>query len=218
MRQIDRAIEFAAHAHRLQTRKGTDIPYISHPYGVGMILLEAKCKEEVVIAGLLHDTLEDTATTEEDIRSLFGKEVLRLVLGASEPDKTQSWEVRKEHTLEFLKSADLAVRKVACADKLHNLRSIHRDAEVLGDALWSKFNRGYEDQKWYYTCMVESLGYASRFALLDAFQDEVEGIFVKLELTPRRKHAAGIRNFMMPCLRAFLRLRKVSGNWRTSWP
>ena len=75
-----------------------------------MILLEAKCKEEVIIAGLLHDTLEDTDTTEEDIRSMFGEEVLRLVQGASEPDKTDSWERRKKHTLEFLKSADLAIR------------------------------------------------------------------------------------------------------------
>jgi len=178
MNRIDFAIEFAAKAHRNQLRKGTDIPYISHPYGVAMILLEAKCNEEIVIAGLLHDTIEDTDTTVEDIRSHFGEEVLRLVLGASEPDKSQSWEIRKEHTLEFLKSADLAIRQLACADKLHNLRSIRRDVEANGDQVWSKFNRGYNDQKWYYTSMVESLGYASRFSLWDIFQGEVESFFM----------------------------------------
>ena len=187
MNQIDTAIEFAAQAHRHQLRKGTEIPYISHPYGVGMILLEAKCKEEVIIAGLLHDTLEDTDTTEEDIGSMFGEEVLRLVQGASEPDKTDSWERRKKHTLEFLKSADLAIRQVACADKLHNLRSIRRDVEAHGESIWNKFNRGYEDQKWYYTSLVESLGYASRFSLLDAFQDEVETFYMEMELSAEKK-------------------------------
>lgn len=93
LNRIDFAIEFAAYAHRNQLRKGTEIPYISHPFGVGMILLEAKCNEEVIIAGLLHDTLEDTETTEDDIHSRFGSEVLRLVQGASEPDKHLSWEI-----------------------------------------------------------------------------------------------------------------------------
>ncbi|WP_433945549.1 HD domain-containing protein [Paenibacillus sp. SN-8-1] len=183
MNQIDIAIEFAARAYRNQTRIGTDTPYISHPFGVGMILLEAKCKEEVVIAGLLHDTLKDTDTTEEDIYNRFGREVLRLVEGTSEPDITQPWESRKEHTLEVLKRADLAIRQIACADKLHNLRSIRRDIEAYGDEVWNRFNRGYEELRWYYTSLVESLGYASRFALLDTFQDEVEMLFGTLELS-----------------------------------
>lgn len=182
MTQFDSAIEFAAVAHRDQVRKGSDIPYISHPYGVAMILQQAKCKEEVVIAALLHDTLEDTDTTEEDIRSRFGSEVLRLVQGASEPDKSAPWEERKQHTLDFLKSADLPLRQLSCADKLHNLRSTRRDFEAHGDAVWRRFNRGYEQQKWYYTSLVESLGYASRFPLLDTFQDEVEQFFLQLEL------------------------------------
>lgn len=177
MSKIDQAIEFAAAAHRRQYRKGTEIPYISHPFGVAIILQEAKCKEAVVIAGLLHDTLEDTDTTEEDIRSRFGEEVLRLVQGASEPDKQASWEERKSHTLAFLRTADLDLRQLACADKLHNLRSMRRDAEAVGDALWTKFKRGYEQQKWYYTGLAESLGFGGSFPMLDAFRDEVEDFF-----------------------------------------
>jgi (p)ppGpp synthase/HD superfamily hydrolase len=177
LNRFEQAIEFAAHAHKDQVRKGTDIPYISHPFAVAMILQQARCKEDVVIAGLLHDTLEDTPTTKEDIQSVFGEEVLRLVIGASEPHKSAAWEDRKRHTLDFLKTADLDLRLVACADKLHNIRSIRRDVESIGDKVWSKFNKGYELQRWYYTKLVGSLGYASRFPLLDEFQQEVDALF-----------------------------------------
>lgn len=187
MNKLDLAIEFAARAHGEQKRKGTDIPYISHPFAVGMILQQEKCKEDVVVAGILHDTLEDTETAEDDIRSLFGEKVLALVIGASEPDKSLSWKERKEHTLEFLKTATLDMRYVSCADKLHNLRSIRRDMEHVGDTVWNKFKRGYEDQKWYYTNLVESLGYASRFPLLDTYQEEIEEMFMKRELSEERK-------------------------------
>jgi hypothetical protein len=177
MSLIDQAIEFAATKHRHQQRKGTDIPYISHPYGVGMLLLQAKCKEEVIIAGILHDTLEDTDTTEEEIRNLFGQNVLDLVKGCSEPDKGASWEERKKHTHDYLKQAPLSVRQVASADKLHNLRSIKRTLEEQGETAWERFNRGRDSQEWYYTEIVESLGYTSRFPLLDLLQDEVEAVF-----------------------------------------
>ncbi len=177
MNMIDKAIEFAAKAHSKQFRKGTDIPYISHPFGVGMILLEAGCKEDVVAAGILHDTLEDTDTTEEDLRSNFGDQVLKIVEGCSEPDKKASWEERKKHTIDYLKDASFSVRQVSCADKLHNLRSIKRDLEYLGETAWNRFKRGREMQKWYYTEIVKSLGYKSRFPLLDLLRDEVEEVF-----------------------------------------
>lgn len=177
MSLIDSAIEFAAKAHKSQYRKGTDIPYISHPYGVGMILLNAGCEEEVIIAGILHDTLEDTDTTEEDLLTNFGEEVLAIVKGCSEPDKSASWEERKKHTIDYLQHAPLSVRQVACADKLHNLRSIKRELTKMGEATWTKFKRGKEQQKWYYTEIVKSLGYTSRFPLLDLLQAEVEDLF-----------------------------------------
>lgn len=177
MSLIDSAIEFAAKAHKSQYRKGTDIPYISHPYGVGMILLNAGCEEKVIIAGILHDTLEDTDTTEEDLLTNFGEEVLAIVKGCSEPDKSASWEERKKHTIDYLQHAPLSVRQVACADKLHNLRSIKRELTKMGEATWTKFKRGKEQQKWYYTEIVKSLGYTSRFPLLDLLQAEVEDLF-----------------------------------------
>jgi hypothetical protein len=174
---VDIAIEYAARAHQSQRRKGSGAPYISHPYAVGMILLKAGSTEEEIVAGILHDTLEDTDTTEDVLKNLFGQKVLDIVKGCSEPDKEASWEMRKQHTLDFLKHAPLSVRKVACADKLHNLRSIKRDLANVGEKVWEIFKRGRDMQQWYYTQMVESLGYASRFRLLDTFQDEVEELF-----------------------------------------
>lgn len=174
---IDQALEFAAKAHYSQFRKGTDIPYISHPYGVGMLLLKAGCEEEVIIAGILHDTLEDTDTSEEEILEHFGQEVLIIVKGCSEPDKKASWEERKQHTIDYLKQAPLSVRQVACADKLHNLRSIKRDLAVMGEEAWEKFNRGKEMQEWYYSELVKSLEYNGLFPLLDVLKDEVKKVF-----------------------------------------
>jgi (p)ppGpp synthase/HD superfamily hydrolase len=139
---VEQAIEFAAYAHRDQKRKGTDIPYISHPYAVGMILLKAGCSEEVVAAGILHDTLEDTDTTERDVLERFGPVVLEIVKGCSEPDKGASWEERKQHTLDELKQADLPIRLVACEDKLHNIRAIQRDLKAHGEEAWKRFKRG----------------------------------------------------------------------------
>jgi (p)ppGpp synthase/HD superfamily hydrolase len=177
MSLIEVAIEFAAIAHSSQFRKGTDIPYISHPYGVGLILQRAGCQEEEIIAGILHDTLEDTDVTEEDILKEFGETVLMIVKGCSEPDKEASWEERKEHTLEYLKQAPLSIRQVSCADKLHNLRSIKRDLVDRGESAWERFKRGREQQKWYYTGVVESLGYSGGFPLLEELRVEVEEVF-----------------------------------------
>lgn len=174
---VEQAIEFAAYAHRNQKRKGTDIPYISHPYAVGMILQKAGCSEEVVAAGILHDTLEDTDTTERDLLERFGPVVLEIVKGCSEPDKDASWEERKRHTLDELKQADLPIRLVACADKLHNIRAIQRDLKSHGEEAWNRFKRGRESQEWYYRGLVESMGYSSHFSLIDELKDAVEEVF-----------------------------------------
>lgn len=186
MNLIDRAIEFAARAHRKQLRKGTDTPYISHPFAVGMILQKAGCKDEIIAAGILHDTLEDTDTTENHLLERFGPEVLEIVVGCSEPNKGHSWEERKQHTLDYLQHAPLPVRQVACADKLHNIRSIKRDLASFGEEAWSRFKRGRTSQQWYYTGLVESLGYASRFPLLDDLQNEVEDVFGTTPENPQR--------------------------------
>ena len=155
--QIDLAIEVAAIAHQKQVRKGTDIPYISHPLAVGIILAKAACSDEVIIAGILHDTVEDTDITLDDLRNQFGEKVSMLVAGASEPDKSLPWEDRKRHTIDFLKGASAEVKFVALADKLNNIRAIASDYADLDEGFWDRFNQGKDDQEWYYQGLVTAL-------------------------------------------------------------
>lgn len=181
MSMIDVAIEVAAKAHQNQFRKTTDIPYISHPYAVGLLLAQSGCSEEVIVSGLLHDTVEDTEITLEHIRENFGDKVASIVEGCSEPDRSLPWKTRKQHTIEFLKTASLEVRMVACADKLHNIRSIISEHEKIGDAVWERFNRGKNEQKWYYQQLVESLDNAPNCqregTLFHQFRQAVESLF-----------------------------------------
>ena len=152
---IFQAIEFAAKAHSGQFRKGTKIPYIVHPLGVAKILIEHDCPEEVVVAGILHDTVEDTPITIDNIRHSFGEKVASLVQCASEPDKSDTWENRKRHTIEYLKTAPKDVLLVSLADKLDNIRAIRADYERVGDSLWTRFNGPKESQTWYYRSLVD---------------------------------------------------------------
>lgn len=157
MNLIEKAIKVAAKAHKQQYRKDSDIPYIIHPYAVGMILMQYGCSEEIIAAGILHDTVEDTELTFEDISSLFGEYVEQLVRGASEKNKELTWEERKQHTIDSLQHAQKDVCLVVCADKLHNLRSIRKDIEQIGVYAWTRFKRGKEKQEWYYRSVTEKL-------------------------------------------------------------
>ncbi len=152
---IFRAIEFAARAHRNHYRKGTRVPYIVHPLNVAKILIEYGCPEEVVIAGILHDTTEDTPVTIGEIRKEFGDKVAALVEAASEPDKADTWENRKSHTIEYLKTAPVDVLILSCTDKLDNVKSIIEDVEKDGESVWNRFRRPKDDQEWYYRSLVE---------------------------------------------------------------
>jgi (p)ppGpp synthase/HD superfamily hydrolase len=154
---IDLAIEVAVKAHQNQARKGKDIPYIIHPLAVGIILAKAGCSNDVIIAGILHDTVEDTSITLDYLRNTFGEKISAIVEGVSEPDKSLPWEERKRHTHDFLKQASPEVKFVALADKLNNMRSIASDYLETGEEVWKRFNRGKEAQKWYYQALVRVL-------------------------------------------------------------
>jgi (p)ppGpp synthase/HD superfamily hydrolase len=157
MTTIFDAIEVAARAHRGHCRKGTDIPYIVHPLAVAKILIDAGCPEDVVVAGILHDTVEDTPLSLDEIRHTFGEVVARIVEGASEPDKSKPWEARKAHTIEFLRMASEAVLLVSCADKIENLEAIRDDRERVGEEVWIRFRRGRDQQEWYYRSVLAVL-------------------------------------------------------------
>jgi len=176
------AIQYAVQKHRGQYRKGTALPYAFHPMNVARLLIECECPMETILAGLLHDTVEDTDATLQEVESLFGARVAWLVEQTSEPDKGDTSENRKQHTLNHLRHIeDEEVLLITCADKLDNALSIFTDYSRLGDALWERFNRGYEQQRWYYrqlaAIFTERLTAEPGSALARRFAELVEAIF-----------------------------------------
>lgn len=146
---LNKAIIFATKAHEGQKRKVDQSPFILHPLAVGCLLADEGEKEEVVIAGILHDTVEDTEVTMEEIEENFGKSVASIVAGCTE-NKDLSWEERKQATMLDLKTAKEEVCIVTCADKIHNLKVSVDGIKKEGKEFFRHFKRGYEDQKWYY--------------------------------------------------------------------
>jgi (p)ppGpp synthase/HD superfamily hydrolase len=157
--RVDAALVLAARAHRTQLRKGTDIPYIVHPVNVAMILMRHGFDEDLVIAGVLHDTVEDTDVREEDIRSRFGDGVAALVAAVSEAKldeggERRPWRARKTEQIAHLERGDGRVAALKAADSLHNLKSTIADLRVTGVALWARFNAGPDDWLWYYRAIL----------------------------------------------------------------
>lgn len=186
---IDQAIGFAARAHQGQRRKIGDVPYIAHPMAVGMILQRMGCDEAIVAAGLLHDTVEDTAVTLEEIRQHFGDEVSRIVAGCTEsPKKGVRWETRKLQMIESLRDASLGVKLVSAADKYHNLSHTLYNERLKGPVIWRKFGRGKEQQAWYYRSVLASLladtPAPERYPIFGMLSDIIDELFDGVEAKP----------------------------------
>jgi len=143
-----------------------------------MILQKANCSEDVIAAGLLHDILEDTETSFEELVTQFGLRIANLVLVASEEDKSLSWEKRKQHTIDSLSQTTIDETHIIVADKLHNIRSIRIDIEKSGEQVWERFNRGKADQYWYYSSIVNALTSRKKECKLIAeLENEVNLVF-----------------------------------------
>jgi (p)ppGpp synthase/HD superfamily hydrolase len=151
--QIDKALKVAAVAHRKQNRKGSDTPYIIHPFAVMYIASRTTDDEDVLIACLLHDILEDVPKeySKEQMPADFGERVVSIVEGVTKNSTLKSWKERSDAYLKHLEfqASDESVI-VSCADKIHNLMSIIEDYKILGDDLWSRFNSDKQDQLWWY--------------------------------------------------------------------
>jgi (p)ppGpp synthase/HD superfamily hydrolase len=154
-----RAFEFAAEKHAGQTRKASMIPYIAHLMGVASLVLEFGGDEDLAIAALLHDVVEDCggAPMLKDVRRRFGTRVAKIVDGCTDSDTYPKppWRERKEAYIRHLKSADAETRLVSAADKLNNVRSILSDYREVGEGIWSRFNGGREGTLWYYRALTE---------------------------------------------------------------
>ncbi|MFD2044287.1 HD domain-containing protein [Ornithinibacillus salinisoli] len=152
----DDAKAFAEKAHEGQKRKNSDAPYITHPIRVAERLEQAGCSEELVCAGYLHDVVEDTVYEIEDIEEKFGTTVAELVAAHTE-DKSKSWQERKQHTIETIKTAKKEVKYLIVADKLDNLLGLEKDLKEQGDVVWEKFNAGMDKQAWYNRSIAENM-------------------------------------------------------------
>lgn len=149
--KINRAIQFSIKTHEIyqkQKRKGKDIPYITHPLTVGIILSRAGADEDVVIAGILHDTIEDSIpekkVTKEMLAERFGDNVAELVASVSETNKELSWEERKAEALEHIKTFSHQALLVKSADIISNASELVEDHRRDGDAVFERFNAGKE--------------------------------------------------------------------------
>ena len=154
-----RAFEFAAEKHKGQARKASTIPYIAHLMGVTSLVLEFGCDEDLAIAALLHDVVEDCGGEPmlKEVRRKFGARVAKIVDGCTDAYEIPKppWRERKENYIRHLKTADAGTRLVSAADKLNNVRSILADYREVGEVVWERFNGGREGTLWYYRTLLD---------------------------------------------------------------
>jgi (p)ppGpp synthase/HD superfamily hydrolase len=155
---IQNAINVAARLHLGQIRKADGLPYIVHPFGVAWILANFTTDEEVIMAGLLHDVMEDVkGYSIDDLRKTFGERVAQIVKAASEDkdpnvesDEKATWADRKRKYIEHLRTADEAALLVSLADKVHNLQSLKAALKSQGSPIWDRFNASPDQTIWFY--------------------------------------------------------------------
>ena len=160
---LDRAIVFAVRAHAGTERRGKGFPYIVHPMEAVEIVATMTPDQELLAAAALHDTVEDTDVTVEQIRDEFGDRIASLVAEESDIEvnnisREESWRIRKQAAIDRLAAASRDAKMVALGDKLSNMRAIARDYALQGDALWNLFRvKERKDHEWHYRSLAESL-------------------------------------------------------------
>ena len=154
-----RAFLFAAEKHAWQARKASTIPYIAHLMGVASLVLEFGGDEDMAIAALLHDVVEDCGgePMSKEVRRRFGARVAKIVDGCTDSYVAPKppWRERKDSYIRHLKNASAETRLVSAADKLNNIRSILADYRQLGENIWARFNGGREGTLWYYRALLD---------------------------------------------------------------
>jgi (p)ppGpp synthase/HD superfamily hydrolase len=180
--RLQRAFRYAAEKHAGQTRKQTAVPYLSHLMAVAGLVLEAGGDEDMAIAALLHDVVEDCGGMPRlrEIRQRFGTRVAKIVEGCTDSfgEPKPEWMARKKDYLLGIRDADSETRLVSASDKLHNVRTILADYRQDGEAIWERFTGKKEGTLWYYR------------ALSDEYQRRPNRITRELEITVRALEAA----------------------------
>ena len=157
--RLQRAFRYAAEKHDGQTRKQTAVPYLSHLMAVASLVLEAGGDEDMAIAALLHDVVEDCGGMPRlcEVRKKFGPRVGKIVEGCTDSfgEPKPEWVERKKDYLHELKDADAETRLVSASDKLHNVRTILADYRQDGETIWKRFSGKKEGTLWYYRALSD---------------------------------------------------------------
>ena len=182
--RFNEALAFAAEAHKGQHRKLTKTPYILHPMEVAAILDTLSDDEALLIAGLLHDTVEDSGIDPALIKARFGARVSALVQSETEDKRSdrppaETWQERKEDSLLMLAhTRDLDVKRLWLADKLSNLRSFYRETRLHGDVLWSHMNqKDPRKHAWYYRRVADCVSELADTAAYLEFTELIQKVF-----------------------------------------
>ena len=180
---LDRAIVFAVRAHAGTERRGKGFPYIVHPMEAVEIAATMTPDQEVLAAAVLHDTVEDTDVTIEQIRSEFGERVASFVATESdEPhqrlDSVENWRARKQAAINRIARASRDAKIVALGDKLSNMRAIARDYAEQGDRLWNLFHsKNPKDHEWHYRGLADALSELRDTVAYKEFEDLINQVF-----------------------------------------
>jgi myo-inositol-1(or 4)-monophosphatase len=190
MELVSEAVTFAVKAHDGMRRKKSQSPYILHPLEAAVIVGTMTDDQNVIAAAVLHDVVEDTDVTIEEIEERFGKRVKSLVQSETEDKREhippdQTWRIRKEESLEVLrKTDDIGVLMMWVGDKLANMRAIYRDFKVDGISMWQRFNQKDERQQaWYYYSVVKLTERLFEYSAWIELKKLTELVFGKGDLT-----------------------------------
>ncbi|MBQ2608498.1 MAG: bifunctional (p)ppGpp synthetase/guanosine-3',5'-bis(diphosphate) 3'-pyrophosphohydrolase [Paludibacteraceae bacterium] len=182
---LDRAIIFAVNAHHNTERRGKGFPYIVHPMEAVEIVATITPDQELLAAAALHDTIEDTDVTVEDIRREFGGRIAELVHAESDQftegvSEEDSWHDRKQAAIDRLAAASHDAKIVAMGDKLSNMRAIWRDYQTRGDELWNIFHvKDKASHEWHYRGLAASLSELSDTFAYKEFIHLIDEVFKK---------------------------------------
>lgn len=182
---LDKAISFATKAHSNTERRGKGFPYIVHPLEALSIVATMTNDQKLLAAAVLHDVIEDTKVTIEEIEREFGAEIASIVKSETSHDfdksgRMVSWREKKQETLDHLKNASKEAKMVALGDKLSNIRAMKNDYAVIGDKLWERFHdNNPKNHAWYYLSLVESLRELENYQAFKEFERDVHEVFDK---------------------------------------
>ena len=180
---LDRAIIFAVHAHAGTERRGKGFPYIVHPMEAVEIVATMTPDQELLAAAVLHDTVEDTDVTIEQIRTEFGERVASFVAAESDephqrPDSVENWRDRKQAAINRIARASRDAKIVALGDKLSNMRAIARDYALQGDDLWDLFHaKDPKEHEWHYRGLADALSELQDTFAYKEFENLINQVF-----------------------------------------